>query len=250
MQLIRSVVRLASLTAISMLGAPLFAGVLTVGATSPDFSDIQSAVNAAIDGDVVLVRAGSDLGFTLDGKGIAIVADPEGSATITGTVAIVNVGAGKVSGLSGFNVLPSSASIAALQCNTDAGSIRIEAMNMVGNLTLAGSGLGGACRISGCTDVAFARCRFSGAASLSQYCQLTAGLGLQVTNGSRVPLEARRTLLGTIPPSGVLTAYLAIPDLGPGVQSLTRYMQAVRLDSNGQGWLTGQETVVLLDSAY
>ena len=37
-------------------------------------TDIQPAVDAAANGDLVLVRAGTYFGFTIDGKGVSVVA--------------------------------------------------------------------------------------------------------------------------------------------------------------------------------
>ncbi len=46
------------------------------GGGGSQFTDIQSAVDAAVDGDRILVRAGTYAGFTIDGKGLAVLGDP------------------------------------------------------------------------------------------------------------------------------------------------------------------------------
>lgn len=57
---------------------------LTVAQTgSADFSEIADAVNAAQDGDVIVVAFGSYLPFVIDGKGLTVVA-PTGASMVTG----------------------------------------------------------------------------------------------------------------------------------------------------------------------
>ena len=72
---IRNTLLAASFLAVS----PAFAADVHTVAPTPgaaDFTTIQAAVDAALDGDTVLVRsATSYAAFTLDGKGLSIVAD-------------------------------------------------------------------------------------------------------------------------------------------------------------------------------
>lgn len=49
-----------------------------------DFTSIQSAVSAAVDGDTILIRAGGYYPFSIVGKSLAIVADGD-SVTVTGS---------------------------------------------------------------------------------------------------------------------------------------------------------------------
>lgn len=63
-----------------LLLAPAAAGqtVLVVGQSDPqaDFTEIQPAVDAAAEGDVILVRSGSYDRFEVDGKSLTIAGDP------------------------------------------------------------------------------------------------------------------------------------------------------------------------------
>ena len=55
---------------------PVFAGVLVVDAAGGGaFTQIQPAVDAALPGDLVLVRAGDYEGFTIAGKSVNVVGD-------------------------------------------------------------------------------------------------------------------------------------------------------------------------------
>jgi hypothetical protein len=72
----------------------------------PTFADIQSAVNAAASGDVILVGSGTYSGFTIDGLGVWVVATPSSSVVVGGSVLVQNVPAGEdvlLSGLGSFN---------------------------------------------------------------------------------------------------------------------------------------------------
>jgi hypothetical protein len=59
--------------------APAALANVTILGQPGSYATIQAAVNAAVDGDVLIVDAGTYAGFTIDGKGIAIVASPGSS---------------------------------------------------------------------------------------------------------------------------------------------------------------------------
>src|SRR5262245_39846206 len=72
--------RFAALVAtFSLLAAPSLAekGWVVKGAVGPvsDFTTIQAAVNAAADGDMVLVKSGTYADFTVSAKSLVIEAD-------------------------------------------------------------------------------------------------------------------------------------------------------------------------------
>lgn len=69
------------------------ANVLRVGAAQP-FATIQAAVQAAVDGDVVEVDAGSYPAFTVTGKSVAVIANKASGATfvVAGAPAITVTG--------------------------------------------------------------------------------------------------------------------------------------------------------------
>ncbi|MCI0634200.1 MAG: hypothetical protein L0206_09855, partial [Actinobacteria bacterium] len=89
------------------LSAPVCAhDVHVVGSTPPDFPDIQAAVNAAVDGDAVVVHPGTYPGFTLAGKGVSIVGLEENGARprIDGDVAVQGLTAAQSAVVRGFDL--------------------------------------------------------------------------------------------------------------------------------------------------
>ena len=67
---------------VKRIGAPVLVGnrVLSVNdGGGADYQDIQSAVDAASDGDVVLVQTGRYAGFTIDGKSIVVIGESGGA---------------------------------------------------------------------------------------------------------------------------------------------------------------------------
>ena len=70
-----------------LLTAPVVADVHVVDATGgpgSDFTSIQAAVNAAADDDVVLIRTGSYVAFTIDNVSLSVLADSGSTVSIVG----------------------------------------------------------------------------------------------------------------------------------------------------------------------
>ena len=61
------------------------------GGAGVDFTDLATAVTAALDGDVLLVKAGTYAGFALDGKGLAICAEAGETVRLSAGFSIENV---------------------------------------------------------------------------------------------------------------------------------------------------------------
>ncbi|TAJ21345.1 MAG: hypothetical protein EPO68_04890 [Planctomycetota bacterium] len=135
------------------------------GASGAQFAAIQPAIDAAQDGDTVLVRTGQYAGFALIGKGVAIVArDP---VRIDGAIQLGSIPAQSTALLAGFDVHGPDASTAplpaALRIDESAGSIWLQDLVVTGGAgaatTLAG---GDALAVLLCDDVHAVRCEFSG----------------------------------------------------------------------------------------
>lgn len=153
----------SSVLAFTTLSTLSQAGVLVVAPSGAPFTTIQPAIDAAVDGDVILVKPGTYGGFTLSAKALALVSDTEGAAHIAGATLITNVGVGRITSLSGFAV--SAGDLTATNC---AGSLRFEALTSdlpsVFQTTYAHALL-----LSDCADVAILRCSLQGSPSYGSF---------------------------------------------------------------------------------
>lgn len=86
------------------------------------YLDLPAAIAAANEGDILLVAPGSYSGFTIDGKSVAIFAEPGTLVQIQGDIAIKNLAANQRAILAGLtldqsaNIAPSPASVSAHDC--------------------------------------------------------------------------------------------------------------------------------------
>src|SRR5262245_13532469 len=80
-----------------LLGSAASAQAVFVVAPAPGpgvFStEIQPAIDAAVAGDLVLVKSGAYAGFTIDGKGVSVVADAGASVDVNGSESVTHVSA-------------------------------------------------------------------------------------------------------------------------------------------------------------
>jgi len=93
-----------ALVAVFAIALPAAADVLTVGppGSGAQFAQIQAAIDAAADDDVILVKPGSYQAIALD-KSVRILADGTGTVRVP-TVAIANTAAGGETVLSGVTI--------------------------------------------------------------------------------------------------------------------------------------------------
>src|SRR6187402_812579 len=102
-------------------------------------TDIQPAVDAAANGDLVLVRAGTYFGFTIDGKGVSVVADAGATVVANGLVTVSHVSASQRVLLQGLTVHGDNSSSAIITQDAP-GPIWIESCTVTGG-TRSGPGL-------------------------------------------------------------------------------------------------------------
>ena len=96
-----------ALMGVALLGASARADLLVVGPPNVGgaYATIQQAVNAAQDGDVILVHAATSPAFTIDGKSLSVAAWPGRKVDVQGTITVRNVPAGGVTVLEGLSAL-------------------------------------------------------------------------------------------------------------------------------------------------
>lgn len=139
-----------------LFGSRALADVRTVGSAGP-YASVQAAIDAAVDGDVILVQPGWGGSFIVDAKALVIAADGDGTVKgVLGSFAIRNLSAAQSVVLRNFAQTPSSgfgpnASCVIEQC---AGAVFVEDCVLVdGDPTL---------RASGVAALTLARCTIRG----------------------------------------------------------------------------------------
>jgi hypothetical protein len=106
-------------------GAALAGNVLIVDAGGAgNFTDIQPAVVAAVDGDAILVKSGIYQGFSLGDKTLSIVADTGASAVVQGSVAVDNLSATRSVFIARLIVRAASSPV--FSAHDDLGGLRLE----------------------------------------------------------------------------------------------------------------------------
>jgi predicted outer membrane repeat protein len=138
----------------------------------PPFTSLQTAVDAAADGDTILVAAGTYGSVTIDGKGLSLIAAPDQIVLIEGTIEVLNLPAASTVLLSALRVTGATLedfSAPGLVVTACAGHVRVEACILQGG---AGEeppgesqtfGKGGhAVVLQASPQVAFSRCTIAG----------------------------------------------------------------------------------------
>lgn len=122
-------------------------------------TDIQPAVNAAANGDLVLVKAGAYSGFTINAKGVSVVADAGAAVVANGVVLVINVSASQRVLLQGLTV-HGDPSAPAIVTQDSMGPVWIESCTVTGG-TRTGPGLV-AISSNSCPSVVIQRCSLTG----------------------------------------------------------------------------------------
>jgi hypothetical protein len=166
----------------TLLAAPSLASVLVVAPSGAPFTEIQAAVDASSDGDVVLVRSGTYASFVIRNQELAVVADVGAVVQVAGAIRVSGVGPTRSVLLSGLKATGNA--------TTDATKHGLFARNCFGALRVVGCELTGiplplgvtftlpptdhyqfvlppcyggqGAQIEGCLDVAFVGCTLRG----------------------------------------------------------------------------------------
>jgi hypothetical protein len=125
---------------------------------SAPFTTIQSAVDAAIDGDVVLVRPGNYSGFSITDESLVVVGDLGAAILVHGPVHVVDIAASRSVVLANLSVTGAQSFdlelAVGLMLRNDAGSVRVESCTLVGWAGMWARG---------CADVSVVGCYLRGA---------------------------------------------------------------------------------------
>ena len=156
------------------LSSPAAADVLIVdpGGTQ-GFSQVQAAVDASQDGDLILVRAGTYAGFTIQQRSLTVRADVNAAVQVDGGVVVRDTPAGGVVLLGELTVRGAAAPFGsttepgedALSILDNAGVVRVQDCELVGGRgehTFVGSPGGAACNVEDSLRTALVGCDLTG----------------------------------------------------------------------------------------
>jgi hypothetical protein len=157
----------AVLSAAAMLGAlaaTASANVLVVDAFGGgNYTQIQAAVNAAVDGDTILIKSGTYGSFGVLDKELAIVGDAGSSVHVVGVIRARGLAAGKtlvLENLSAMGTPGNTSSVYGLYLSNNPGRVCVENCHFVGQSSINAYGDRGydAIHVEGCSDVVLTRC--------------------------------------------------------------------------------------------
>jgi hypothetical protein len=130
--------------------------VLVVAPSGAPYTQIQPAIDAAQDGDIVLVKAGNYDGIAVTDKSIAVVADEPGTIQLNGNATVNNLAASRDVLLHRLSMNADPNGGEALVIEHCTGSVRVQSCDM------HGTGGAAALSIAQSQDVALNDCRATG----------------------------------------------------------------------------------------
>ena len=176
------------LAALALASLATASNVLVVGGGG--YPTAQAAVDAAQEGDVVLLRGGDGSPLTIAGKSVSVIADLGSAHVAVGRVVVQGLAAGQTVVLRGLQ--GTAYNQEALHATNNAGALRVIGSRFFCQGTLTGSGGPGA-RVESSGDVAFVACEVRGGTGTPGFNQgpYPGRTGFVVT-GSRVALHDTR----------------------------------------------------------
>src|SRR5262245_23875185 len=150
----------------SPLASAQNANVLVVdaaGGPGSAFTDIQPAINAAANGDIVLVRSGSYAGFEVQAKSVSIVADAGASVVVNSASTIKQLGDDQRVEVMGVTLTPIpqalGQSLLPLDVTSCAGVVWLERVTATAQWNASFPSVSGL-RVANCASVTLLRCTF------------------------------------------------------------------------------------------
>ena len=140
------------------------------GAGGAGFTEIQPAVEAASEGDTILVKSGTYASFAVVNKSLSVVGDTGQVVRVDGVVRVHGLASGKtvvIASLHAFGI-PGTGQAHGVYVANDAGSVRLEDCEFTGasgDLAIRRDGWDAA-RVDGCADVCLIRCTLLGGMGL------------------------------------------------------------------------------------
>lgn len=144
---------------------PTRAGVLIIAANGTgQYTEIQPAINAALDGDTLLVKAGTYQSFVISNKELGVVADTGAIVDVDGAIRVRGLSADRTVNIAGLRATGSTTnnefSANGMYLKNNSGSVRVQACTLKG--VLMNCMLHHGADIDSCSDVAFVRCTIEG----------------------------------------------------------------------------------------
>jgi hypothetical protein len=149
-----------------LLAAPVAADVLVVAPVGAPYTTPQQAIDAAVDGDTILVRAGTYDGFWIVHKSVAVIADPERSVRLVSQVVVFALEPSQAVTLSGFEF--HRGRFGGMWLAGNRGAVRLVALRALPPLA-SDQSIATAIDVGGCDDVALLRCELDGGASTGPF---------------------------------------------------------------------------------
>lgn len=164
----------------------LAANVWIVAPSGGNFTQIQAAIDAASDGDVVLVKTGSYDTFVVNDKDLSILTDVGNAATVQGAIRVTNLAAGKsvlVAGLSARGISDPSVPLQhGLYVASSPGHVRIQDCTLRGLHWVAGVTPRSGAKIQSSARVSLARCSVSGTDATNASGSIASGVGFEAAS--------------------------------------------------------------------